>query len=123
MSTVIPEDLTFKLLFQQELLLGKLLRYQVKQRNLMWHVYILEAKDNRLYTGITNDLDHRMEMHKIGKGARFTRSFGFKKLRYFEDFSNRSEALKREAEIKSWPKKEKITLIKGKLMEGARKGV
>ena len=83
----------------------------------MWHVYILEAKGNRLYTGITNDLDRRMEMHKSGKGARFTRSFGFKKLRYFEDFLSRSEALKREAEIKSWPKKEKIALIKGKLLE------
>ena len=50
----------------------------------MWHVYILEIKDKRLYAGITNDVDRRMTMHKEGKGVRFTCIFGFKKFLYTE---------------------------------------
>jgi putative endonuclease len=83
---------------------------QVKK---MWKVYILETKKGALYTGITNDLEKRMATHKKGRGALFTRLCGVKELLYSENRRNRSFASKREAEIKKWPRKKKLELIKG----------
>ena len=79
----------------------------------MWVVYILQTKNKQLYTGITSDVIRRMKEHKTGKGARFTRIFGFKKLLYTESQFTRSDALKRESEIKRWPKQKKLQLIAG----------
>ncbi|MDP8266373.1 MAG: GIY-YIG nuclease family protein [Candidatus Aceula meridiana] len=79
-----------------------------------WYVYILESQKKTLYTGITNDIEKRMAAHKNGKGARFTKVFGFEKLLYSEKLDGRVEAMKREAQIKSWPKKKKLALIAGK---------
>ena len=78
-----------------------------------WQLYILETQDGRLYTGITNDIARRMAAHKSGQGARFTRSFKFKKLRYTEEHPDKSSALKREKEIQRWNRRKKLTLIKG----------
>ncbi|MEC7576654.1 MAG: GIY-YIG nuclease family protein, partial [Pseudomonadota bacterium] len=39
-----------------------------------WFVYIVECADNSLYTGITNDLDRRIEQHNSGTGAKYTRN-------------------------------------------------
>lgn len=64
-----------------------------------------------MYTGYTNDLGARIEKHKSGEGAKYTKSRGVKKLVYFEDFESKSDAMKREAEIKSWPREEKLKLI------------
>ena len=81
----------------------------------MWHVYILQCKNGYLYTGIAKDVAQRLKQHKKGRGARFTRIFGVKKLLFTEEYPSRREALKREAFIKTWPKKKKIALIEGKL--------
>jgi len=78
-----------------------------------WYVYILESQNKTLYTGITNNIEKRMSAHKQGKGARFTKVFGFKKLLYSEKLPGRVEAMKREAQIKRWPKKKKLALIVG----------
>jgi len=80
----------------------------------MWYVYILEANNGFFYTGITNDVERRMKAHKSGRGARFTKIFGFKQLLYQEPSGTRVDALKREAHIKTWPKAKKLALIKGK---------
>ena len=77
----------------------------------MWYVYILEAQDGRLYTGVTKDLDRRMGEHGRGCGAKFTKGFGFKNLLYSEESPTRSEAQKREAEIKRWSRQKKLQLI------------
>lgn len=74
-------------------------------------VYILESKDGRYYAGYTTDLQRRMAQHRNGTGAKFTRSFGVNKLLYHEKLKTRSKAMKREAEIKSWSRKEKEALI------------
>ena len=79
----------------------------------MWYVYILKCNDGRLYTGMTSDLKRRLQEHKRGRGGRFTRSFGVHKLMYQERQPTRRQALKREAQIKSWPKQKKVTLILG----------
>lgn len=76
----------------------------------MWHVYIIECRDGRLYTGITNDLSRRMRAHRQGTGAKFTRSFGIRRMVYFEEVRTRSAALRREAAIKRMTREEKLIL-------------
>jgi predicted GIY-YIG superfamily endonuclease len=77
----------------------------------MWFVYILKCEDESLYTGITNDLDRRLLEHKSHKGGHYTSSHKVLERVYSEKFPTRSEALKREAEIKSWKREKKIELI------------
>ena len=79
--------------------------------NKQWVVYILECKDGTLYTGITDDLPHRLTMHTAGKGAKYTRGRGPLTLRYRECCPDRSFASKRESAIKKLSKKEKLALI------------
>lgn len=74
----------------------------------MWFLYILLCGDGSLYTGISNNLEKRFTDHKDGKGGKYTRSHKPVKLIYSEPLSTHSEALKREAEIKSWSRDEKI---------------
>ncbi len=73
-----------------------------------WIVYILECADQTLYTGITNNLDHRINEHESGTGAKYTRGRAPFKLLYTENHSTRSQALKREAEIKSFDRVTKL---------------
>ena len=77
-----------------------------------YYVYILECANKTLYTGITTNAKRRFAEHKNGKGGRFTRANPPKKIRYIEKQPNRSKALKREAEIKRWPRAKKLALIK-----------
>lgn len=77
----------------------------------MWFVYIIECKDSRLYTGITNNLERRFKQHNRGQGCRFTKYRTPVKLVYSEISSSRSLALRREAEIKSWTRDRKLKLI------------
>lgn len=75
-----------------------------------WVVYMLECKDGSLYTGITDRLTHRLEAHRAGRGAKYTRGRGPLILRYLEDCDDHSAALKRESAIKKLTKKEKWAL-------------
>ena len=77
----------------------------------MYHVYILECADGSLYTGITTDVKHRFKEHKEGRGGHYTRAQTIKRIAYTEPQPDRSAALKREAEIKSWPRAKKLELI------------
>lgn len=76
-----------------------------------WLVYIIEASDGRLYTGITNDLEKRWRTHTRGKGAKFFRGRIPVRICYTEICRNRSEASKREAEIKKMERNNKKCLI------------
>ena len=78
----------------------------------MWYLYILRCKDGSLYTGITTDVEKRLEAHRSGKGAKYTRGRGPLELVYKEECGDRSNALRREAEIKRLPRDEKLKLIK-----------
>lgn len=77
----------------------------------MYYVYIILCGDNSLYTGIAKDVEKRFVEHKIGKGSKYVRSRKAKKMVYKQGFKTRSLALKREAQIKSWNKEKKLTLI------------
>ncbi|MFC1500873.1 GIY-YIG nuclease family protein [Elusimicrobiota bacterium] len=78
----------------------------------MWYVYILQCQNGKLYTGTTNDVERRIKKHREGKGARYTRIFGVDSLLYKEEYKTRSEALRREAQIKGLTRKGKLILIK-----------
>ena len=82
----------------------------------LYYVYILEtiAKNNkkRFYTGYTNNLTRRLQEHKKGTGAKFCRGKKKIQLKYFESFMERKEAMRRELEIKTFSRKQKIELIK-----------
>ena len=76
-----------------------------------WIVYILECSDNSLYTGITNDLERRLEEHRTGRGAKYTKHRSPLRVRYTEYRGTKSAALIREAAIKSLARSEKLALI------------
>ncbi|NME83545.1 GIY-YIG nuclease family protein [Clostridium sp. SM-530-WT-3G] len=78
----------------------------------MNYVYILECSDGTFYTGWTNDLEKRIRMHSEGKGAKYTKGRGPLKLVHCEEFESRSDAMRREYEIKQLKRSEKILLIK-----------
>lgn len=81
----------------------------------IYFVYILECQDGSLYTGITTDIDRRLREHKKGIGSHFTHAKKAKRMLHQEEHPNRSAALKREAEIKRWPRQKKLALTKGLL--------
>ncbi|MGL1921202.1 MAG: GIY-YIG nuclease family protein [Hyphomicrobiales bacterium] len=76
-----------------------------------WKVYIIQCADNTLYTGISNNVDKRMEVHNAGKGAKYTRVRLPVKLVYQENAEDRSTASKREAKIKKLSRAQKLKLI------------
>lgn len=77
-----------------------------------WYLYILRCKDGTYYTGITNDVEKRLEAHRSGKGAKYTRGRCPLELVYRETCENHSHALKREYEVKKLKKPEKESLIR-----------
>jgi len=81
----------------------------------IWHIYMVRCSDGTLYTGITNDLEKRIEAHNSGKeGARYTRSRRPVKLVYSEQVESKSAAAKLEYQLKKLPRLKKIRLIKDK---------
>lgn len=76
-----------------------------------YYVYMLKCKNGSLYTGWTTDLQARIKAHNRGVGAKYTRSHRPVELAYYEILENRSEALKREAQIKKMSRMEKLLLI------------
>lgn len=76
-----------------------------------WWVYIVRTDKGTLYTGITNDLEKRLEVHKKSKGAKYLRLFKSFELVYKEVALTRSEALKRESQIKKLTKQQKEAMV------------
>jgi putative endonuclease len=78
-------------------------------------VYILKCNDNTLYCGYTNNLENRLKVHNgtggQGTGAKYTRARRPVTLVYSEEYSSRSAATKREAEIKKLTRDKKLQLI------------
>ena len=85
---------------------------------MIFTVYILRTSANTLYTGQTNNLEKRLKEH-TGKGSRsakYTRAFGCAELVYTEEYGNRSDAMKREAQIKKLTRQQKDKLLLTKLL-------
>lgn len=77
----------------------------------MHYIYIIECSDGSLYTGYTNDLEKRIKAHNDKKGAKYTRGRTPVVLKYFEEFDNKVDAMKREAQIKNMNKEKKLKLL------------
>jgi len=82
--------------------------------NSPWFVYIVRCADGTFYTGCTNDINNRLQAHNAGKGAHYTKGRGPVELLYTENVANRSEAQKRESQIKQLTRSEKIELFSGR---------
>ena len=75
------------------------------------YAYIVECADGTLYSGWTNDLEKRIAAHNAGRGAKYTRSRRPVTLRYYEEFEDKSEALRRECALKKMSRAKKQALI------------
>ena len=79
----------------------------------MYYLYILQCRDKTLYTGITTDLERRLEEHNSSdKGAKYTRGRRPVVLVYSKECGDRSEATKAEKKMKDLTREEKIEVIK-----------
>ena len=76
-----------------------------------WYVYILRCRDGTLYAGIAVDVSKRLEAHRGGVGAKYTRSRLPVTLVYQEGQPDRSSALRREAALRRMGRAAKLTLI------------
>ena len=81
----------------------------------MNYVYILRCRDGSLYTGWTNDLEKRLAAHNAGTGSKYTRARRPVSLVYLEELDSKSQALRREAQIKTLSRAEKLALIEKKI--------
>ena len=80
-----------------------------------YYVYLLTTKDNSVfYTGVTNDLVRRVLEHKIHLNEGFTKKYNVTKLVYYELFFNIEDAIKREKQLKKYPRLWKFNLVEGK---------
>ena len=79
----------------------------------MNYTYILECKDGTYYTGWTNNLEKRLNVHNEGRGAKYTKARLPVSLIYYEEFQTKEEAMRREYAIKHMTRSEKENLING----------
>ncbi|WP_300565903.1 GIY-YIG nuclease family protein [Flavobacterium sp.] len=79
-----------------------------------YYVYILRCNDSSLYTGITNNIDRRLNEHNDG---RLPNAYTFKRrpviLEYCQEFMEPTQAIYFEKKLKKWSKLKKEALIKG----------
>ena len=73
-------------------------------------VYMVRCTGGQLYTGWTNDPAARLQAHRSGKGAKYTRAHGAVEFAYLEVCADKSAALRREAALKKLTKPEKEAL-------------
>ncbi len=78
-----------------------------------WYVYFLRCADNSLYAGITTDLSRRLDEHNFSKklAAKYTRVRRPVNLVYSEQLSSRSEASRKECQLKKLTKVKKEILV------------
>jgi putative endonuclease len=76
-----------------------------------YYVYIMASRTKTLYTGITNNLERRVDEHRSGVYGGFTSKYRIGRLVYYEAMTNAWEALQREKQIKSWRRSKKIEMI------------
>lgn len=80
-----------------------------------YFVYILASRPNgTLYIGVTNDLIRRVYEHRTGAVDGFTKTYGVKRLVYFEEFADIGLAIQREKTMKHWSRAWKISLIESR---------
>ncbi len=77
-----------------------------------WFLYVLRCGDGTLYTGIALDVEARLEAHRAGRGARYTKGRGPLELVHAEPIGSRSDALKAERAFKALPRAQKLDRLR-----------
>jgi len=94
-----------------------------KKKSPEWFLYILKCRDDAFYTGITTDLERRLDQHNNGTASRCTRSRLPVVRVYHETCADRSDALKRECAVKKLTREEKELMVKKRRTTAARKKI
>jgi len=76
----------------------------------IYYIYMLKCKDDSIYTGITTDVEKRVEAHEKGVGAKYTRGRGPFGILGIWNVKTKSEASKVEYFIKQFSKQKKIEI-------------
>ncbi len=76
-----------------------------------YYVYIMSSRTRRLYVGMTNDLERRVEEHGSGSFSGFTSRYNVTRLVYYETTSEVVAAIEREKQLKGWLRSKKLVLI------------
>ena len=76
-----------------------------------YYVYIMSSLSRTLYTGVTNDLERRVNEHKSGAGNGFTKRYKIDRLVYFQETNDIRAAIAAEKQIKGLLRLKKIALI------------
>ena len=108
MCVILLQSTKFVVLY--EIILLTNVRWNMS-KEMDWTLYIIETENGKLYTGITTDLERRFWEHCSGFGAKYFRSETPHQIVYTEMHIDRSEASKREYEIKKMSKEKKLELI------------
>lgn len=87
-----------------------------------YYFYILKCRDKTLYCGMTKDLKKRTRLHNAGLGSVYVRTHGGGKIIYSEAYKKIGDALRREIEVKKWPRIRKLILIKNQASMSLRGG-
>ncbi len=90
----------------------------------MYYTYMLRCSDNSIYTGMTNDLEKRLNEHKTKSknGAKYTKAHDVIKLETAWKSKEKSLACKLEYQIKALTKQQKEDLINGEKLSTYLKG-
>ncbi|MDF2608095.1 MAG: endonuclease [Bacillales bacterium] len=81
------------------------------------YFYVLVCCDNSLYAGYTNNLDVRIKKHNSGKGAKYTRARKPVQLIYYEEFEDKTLALKKEVSFKKLNRNQKLLYLQKRGVE------
>lgn len=84
-----------------------------------FYFYILLCRDGTFYCGSTRNLDRRAILHNSGKGSAYVRSRGGGEIVYSEKFNAQGDAMRREIEVKKWPRLKKSALVKSALRKSS----
>jgi len=86
-----------------------------------WFVYIAQSQRSvSVYTGMTSNPVRRLQQHNDGTGAKFTRGRGPWEIVYLEEVPDKSSALRREREIKSLSRAQKLELVNRQKAQGQK---
>ena len=76
-----------------------------------YYVYMLASRSQRLYVGMTSNLEQRIARHKGKAIAGFTSRYNIDRLVWFESTMNAIDAVERERQLKNWRREKKVALI------------
>ena len=91
----------------------------MKESEKYWYLYMVRCADDSIYTGISNDVQSRINKHNRGVGAKYTAGRLPVSLIFSERHANQSSARKREVQLKKWSKNKKEILSQGFPRQGS----